>query len=311
MKKYLILLCLTLIYSCDSLNKVTTTQDLAPGITGNAQSLTRITSDRIPEFYPNTSRDGKKIIFHTRDDNKIGTDKWGIVMVELGQTGRIPLVGSNTMAPSFYPDSKTIAYTYMKPTKPVIARGMTDGSAGINYISNSTMGDFDSYPKVSPDGKKIVFQTKFGGSYSICMMDINGMNTTILTEGLLPSWNDKSNQIVYHNTVGKFNQIFVYDIATGQSTQLTSGEFNNDSASYSFNGENIVFASTRDNDNEHIFVMKKNGSNITQVTTGKSRNGMPCFGLDNKIFFSSNAGTKQSKVEWSESDIWSVNVVLQ
>src|SRR6476646_5735769 len=88
----------------------TYTFDAAPGTTGNAQSLTRVTFDPIPEFYPHISADGKRMVFHVRNDQKTGNERWSIVMMNLGTPGRIPLVGSYTNRASFFPDSKTIIY---------------------------------------------------------------------------------------------------------------------------------------------------------------------------------------------------------
>jgi len=228
--------------ACGS-TKVVTQSDAAPGTTGNAQSLVRITSDPVPEFYPRISPDGKRMVFHIRDDNKkeSPSEKWSIMMMNLGQPGRVPLIGSYTGSPSFFPDSKTILYTYLKPSKPVIAKSMVDGASGINYISPNAMGDYDNQASVSPDGKKILFETKFGGTWQVAMMDMNGMNSTILTEGSDPRFHPKGDRIVYGKFVGKYAQIFEYNLATGQSTQLTSGYYHSSDPSYSNDGKDIVF----------------------------------------------------------------------
>jgi TolB protein len=300
---------LSLLNSC-VLYSTSNVIDSAPGTTGNAQSLIRVTSDPVPEFYPQLSPDGSKIIFHTRDNTKPGNEKWGVVMMNVGQPGRIPLVGAYTLSPSFFPDNKTILYSYVKPSKPVIAKSLTDGSAGINYISPNSMGDFDQGPRVSPSGKKIAFFTKFGDSYQLCTMDINGMNPSILAEGSYPNWNPNGEQLIYTKKVGKFSQIFLYDFKSGQSTQLTSGEFSSDDPSFSKDGKYIVFSSDRDAQNDQIFIMSSTGSNITQLTTGKVKNGMPIFAPNNTIYFCSNAGSKTSNIEWLSSDIWSLVPIL-
>ncbi len=239
--------------------------------------------------------------------------KWSIMLINIGQPGRTPLVGEFTHTPSFFPDSKTIIYSYLKPSKPIIAKSQVDGLAGINYVSANNMGDFDGYPVVSPDGKRVAFSTTFGDVSQVCVMDVNGMNTTILTEGVKPCWSPK-NKLVYYKNVGKYTQIFIYDLATGQSTQLTQGEYDNTDPVFSNDGKYIAFSSTRDNENEQIFVMSENGSNVTQLTQGGTRNGMPCFGSDYTIYFCSNAssGKKGSidKLLWTSSDIWSIRPVL-
>lgn len=294
-----------MLVSCGSTTPTRTTSESAPpGTTGNAQSLVRITSDPVPEFFPRISPDGKRMVFHIRDDNKKGAERWSIMLMNLGQPGRIPLVGSYTSSPNFFPDSKTIIYTYMKPSKSVIAKSMADGASGINYIAPNAMGDGDDTPSVSPDGKKILFNTSFGGSWQIATMELSGMNATILTDGINPRWNPKGDRIVYGKVVGKFQQLFEYNLATGQSTQLTSGDYSNSNPSYSLDGKYIAFGSDRDNQNEHIFVMNADGSQVTQLTQGNSRNGMPCFSPNGDIYFCSNSGSKTERLNWTSSDIW-------
>lgn len=283
---------------------VKTDSSAPPGTTGNAQSLVRITSDPIPEFYPRISPDGKRMVFHVRDDNKKGSERWSIMLMNLGQPGRVPLVGSYTSTPNFFPDSKTILYTYMKPSKSVIAKSSADGASGINYIAPNAMGDGDDMASVSPDGKKILFNTSFGGTWQIATMELTGMNSTILTDGYSPRWSPKGDRIIYSKSVGKYQQIFEYNNSTGQSTQLTSGDFDNSSPTYSADGKYIAFGSTRDNQNEHVFIMNSDGSQVTQLTQGNSRNGMPCFAPNGDIYFCSNSGSKTERLNWTSSDIW-------
>ncbi|MCE3283470.1 MAG: hypothetical protein K0Q66_2207 [Chitinophagaceae bacterium] len=296
--------------SCGSTRKVVTDQSAPPGTTGNAQSLVRITSDPVPEFHPRISPDGKRMVFHIRDDNKKLEERWSIMMMNLGQPGRIPLVGSYTSTPNWYPDSKTIVYSYLKPSKSVIAKSMADGAAGINYISPNAMGDDDDVPSVSADGKKILFNTKFGGTWQVATMEMNGMNSTILTEGYNPRWHPKGDRVIYTKMVGKFEQIFEYNLATGQSTQLTTGDYNSSNPTYSADGKYIAFGSTRDNQNEHLFVMEAEGSQVTQLTQGNSRNGMPCFAPNGDIYFCSNSGSKTERLNWTTSDIWKLTPTL-
>ena len=226
------------------------------------------------------------------------------MLMNLGQPGRVPLVGSYTSTPNFFPDSKTILYTYMKPSKSVIAKSSADGASGINYIAPNAMGDGDDMASVSPDGKKILFNTSFGGTWQIATMELTGMNSTILTDGYSPRWSPKGDRIIYSKSVGKYQQIFEYNNSTGQSTQLTSGDFDNSSPTYSADGKYIAFGSTRDNQNEHVFIMNSDGSQVTQLTQGNSRNGMPCFAPNGDIYFCSNSGSKTERLNWTSSDIW-------
>jgi len=286
--------------------------DNAPGVTGNAKELARVTNDPVVEYYPQISLDGKRLMFYTRDDNKKDNEKFSIVYITLGQPGRTPLVGAYTNDASWLPDSKGFLYCYLRPAKPVICRGSIEGSYGIAYVTPSAMGDADANPHVSPDGKKILFSSKIGGNYQMSLMDINGTGFTVLSEGYYASWHPAGNSFLYTKLVGKFEQIFSYDMKTGQSTQLTSGEFANFNSAYSPDGNYIVFCSTRDGQNSHVFIMKSNGSSLTQLTQGNTSEWYPTFSADGVVYFCSNAGAPQNKPSISQySDIWSVKFQTQ
>ncbi len=268
---------------------VSETYDNAPGITGNAKELIRVTNDPIPEFKPRISPDGRKMIFYTRDDNKAGFQKWGIVYIKLGEPGRIPLVGEFISDASWLPDSKGFLFQYLQPAKPVICRGNIDGNSGISYLSPSGMGDFDGASQISIDGKKVLFHTSIGGVFQVCLMDVTGNNFTLLTKGSNPYWNPNGQGFVYENMVGKNSQLFYYDLKSGQSTQLTSGDNNNFSPSINPKGDRIAFASTRAN-SRHIFTCNLSGGEVTQITQGNTIDDFPVFNTENTIYFCSNAG---------------------
>jgi Tol biopolymer transport system component len=280
---------LSLVGCATTQKAVVETIDNAPGITGNAKELIRVTNDPIPEFKPRISPDGKKMIFYTRDDNKQGFQKWGIVYIKLGEPGRIPLVGEFISDASWLSDSKGFLFQYLQPSKPVICRGNIDGNSGISYLSPSGMGDFDGAAQISVDGKKVLFHTSIGGIFQICLMDITGNNFTLLTKGSNPFWNPNGQGFIYENLVGKNSHLFYYDLKSGQSTQLTSGDQNNYSPSINPKGDKIAFSSTRAN-SRHIFTANLMGGEITQITQGNTIDDFPVFNSDNTIYFCSNAG---------------------
>lgn len=307
------ILALSISLSSCVLFKTKLTLDIAPGVTGNAREVIRITNDPIPEYAPEISPDGKKMLFYTVDNNKVGNEKYGIVYMNLGQPGRTPLIGSHTASAAWMHDSKSILYTYMRPAKPVICKGNIDGSSGISYITPSAMGEYDNNARLTPDGKKILFTSTIGNSSQVCMMDLNGNNFTVLTEGSLPKPHPSGNSFLYQKAVGKLTQIFSYNMKTGQSTQLTAGDSHNIQGSYSPDGKTIVFTSGRDVTSSHIFTMQADGSGLTQITTGNSTNFAPTFGSNELIFFCSNAGAPKVNGFMANtntySDIWSVKLL--
>ena len=289
--------------------KETVVIDNSPGITANAKDLSRVTNDPAPEYYPKISPDGKRILFYVRDDFKKANERFGIVSIILGQPGRIPILGNYTIDASWMPDSKGFVYTYLRPAKSVICKGNIEGSYGIAYITQSSMGDGDANPNISPDGKKILFQTKIGNSFQICLMDISGLNFTVLTEGYYTSWHPSGTAFLFTKKVGNTEQVFSYDLKSGQNLQITSGNYSNFNASYSWDEKLIVFCSDRDAKRAHVFVMKNTGNDVVQLTSGNTTEWYPVFAPDNTtIYFCSNAGAPPDKQTIIlHSDIWKIN----
>jgi TolB protein len=295
-KKHLLALSI-LFFSTNLIAQVTT----APGITGNAENLTRETSDPTQEFFARVSPDGKYLLYNALEvgysmsltNGKLEqktNKKYRIVKKEIGKPITNPLA-SNGAYPTWLPDNSGIIFSYIKPEKPVIVRSDMNG-IGLNYISAGAMGEDDAEPVVSKEGK-ILFTTLMGNARMICSMDLKGGNYSVLTEGSHLSINpNDNNKIIYNMKVGKVVQVFTMDTKSGEKTQLTTGEYNNRDGAFSRDGKYIAFASNRENpkkENKHIYVMKSDGTDLIQITQGETDESDPAWGNDGMLFFSSNA----------------------
>lgn len=273
-----------------------------PGITGNAENLTRETSDASQEFFARVSPDGKFLLYNalevsyslglTNAGLEVRTNKnFRIVRKEIGKPVTNPLV-NNAAYPTWLPNNTGVIFSYIKPEKPVIVRSDING-VGLNYISPGAMGEDDAEPVVLKDNSKILFTTRMSNSRMICSMDMKGGNYSVITEGGHISLNPmNNNQIIYNLKVGKTIQVFTMDLKTGEKTQLTSGEYNNRDGSFSRDGKYIAFASNRENpkkQNKHIYVMKADGTELIQITQGETDESDPAWGDNGMLFFSSNA----------------------
>ena len=278
-----------------------------PSATGSAREVTRITNESKHENYPAISPDGTKLLFHVVDETKVGWEKFSIVKKSPTGAGRTMAAGPYALKPAWLPDGSGFVYVYRK-AKWVLAKSSMVG-AGMTFLNSEPLGDKDTSPAVSPDGKKVAFCTLINGVWQICSVNMGGSEFTIYCEGGDPTWHPDGSKLLYHCLVGNKRQIFILDMNSGQLTQLTSGDYQSKWARWSADGEWITFVSNRDKKN-HLYLMKSNGAYVTQLTMGDSQvTGNPSWSSDGYIYFPSNAGAPRN-INYDFSNIWRLRPVL-
>lgn len=277
--------------------------DLLPAVTTDARELTRITNSPYQDFGPSISPDGKKILYYGVNPDQIGSESYRTYLKNLDEQGTSPLLTNGCMMPTWMPDGSGFYFKYAVSTRPVIAKSKISGG-GISYVSPSSNGDDDAYPSYFKATNKILFETTIGKTQQVATVDPNGLNFTILVNGAKPSPHPTEKVFVYESYVGAKWQIFSYDFATGQQTQLTSDNFENAFARFSPDGKWIVFRKVTSTNVAHIFIMNRGGGSVKQLTTGNTWNGSPEFGTDGYIYFSSNAGNSDPLRKFDNYDIW-------
>jgi len=145
--------------------------------------------------------------------------------------------------------------------------------------------------------------------FDICTVEANGTNFTIHTRGCSPSYSPDGKKIVYTNTENdKFAHIYVLDIESGQSSQLTSGSYYNRNPRFSPDGKYIVFSSTKDTNPTdirwNIFYLSTDGLGLTRLTQGDAHNDGAFWSVDNYIYFHSKAASKKANLSDKVEDIW-------
>lgn len=284
----------------------------APTATANVRDISRVTHNQAPESWPRVSPNGTQLLFHTFDMTKKDASGWSIVLIQIGVAGRKLVAGPYAMMPAWYPDGQNFVYQYLKMNKSIFVRTPV-GGVGMTFISPQALGNKDSQPDVSPDGKRIAFHTKIGDSYQVCCVDANGGNFTVYTEGYSPRWHPDVRKIAFDRPVGDKSQCFVLDLTSGQVTQLTSGESDNGFPVWSPDGRWLVFRSDRDGKN-HLYAMRTDGSQVTQLTSGGAQESFPEWASDNTVYFASDAGAPEAQptnsFNWRYADIWKLNPVL-
>jgi RHS repeat-associated protein len=182
------------------------------------------------------------------------------------------------------------------------------GQARLTYSSGN-----DDYPRWSPNGAKILFQTDRNnpatGYMDIYVMNSDGSGQTRLTsdpsDDSAAMWSPDGTKIVFQSfRNGLDYQCYVMNADGSNQINLTNSTASDGEPSWSPNGTKIAFASDRDHPGtDSIYVMNSNGSSQTRLTFSADTvdDTQPVWSRDgSKIAFVS---TRDSTVEtWQETD---------
>jgi len=141
--------------------------------------------------------------------------------------------------PTFSPDGKQIAFSYMGDIWVAPAEGG-------NAIRLTVHPAHDIRPRFSPNGKWIAFNSNREGNYDIFLMPAKGGKPKRLTyhsaDDILGDWSPDGRWIVFSsNRDHRFAQIYLLEVETGYVRRLTSDEASLHSPTFSPDGRYIVF----------------------------------------------------------------------
>jgi TolB protein len=198
------------------------------------------------------SPDGKSIAFHASasgtglpikgdpgaatTDSDIFVVKVG-ALLEDGEEGEAPTNITNSPEfidddPNWSPDGQKIIYTrhgvddnpINSTTAEIYVLG-ADGTGEPERLTNN--GEEERAPAWSPDGTRVVFMCRRGGSdFEICVMNADGSGQVQLTSNtvpdLTPNWSLDGQKITFHRPVaGQGAQLWVMNADGTSQTQMT------------------------------------------------------------------------------------------
>ncbi len=237
-------------------------------IDSNGANFAQLTNMAASNYYPVLTDGADSILFAS---NRAGPN-FDFFILNFAEQEIFQLTTNigNVIAPDFSPDGRSI----------VFANKVGDSPTAIWMVNADGLNPRLVYTGVrdivavawSPDGEKIAYAMNAGSpqEYEIYTMDANGRNHLKISQGLQGiggsvDWSpDGSSLLVYAGPFGD-KDIFKIDPATGDFVQLTDGG-NNAGASYSPDGQYIVFNSLRNNDQADLYIMEADGSGMRQLT---------------------------------------------
>jgi len=146
---------------------------------------------------------------------------------------------------------------------------LTDDRETQTLLSSSAQ---DSAPALSPDGKRLAFQTQRSGMQEIWTANADGTNTRQLTDRLgtlsgSPAWSHHGDLILFDTRVYGHSHIFAISANGGTPRQLTFGDVNDITPHWSHDDAVLYFRSNRGG-RWQLWRMPSDGGTPQPVTTG-------------------------------------------
>ena len=137
----------------------------------------------------------------------------------------------------------------------------------------------DRNPRFSPDGTKILFESKREGDWELFIMDSDtGKNLVPVTQNEKTdrngSWSRNGQKILFESVRDGNFEIYVVDADGNNPVNLTNHKKSDTFSRWSPNGRRIAFVSTRDG-NKEIYAMDANGDNPVNLSNDAGDDNFP------------------------------------
>jgi TolB protein len=223
----------------------------------------RITTNRELNIMPSWSPDARAIAYTSY---RRGYPDIFVALIYQGvQETPTKGVGQNFL-PVYSPDGTRIAFTSNRDGNTEIYVMNRDGS-NVRRLTNNPA--IDVTPTWSPTGTQVAFTSDRAGTPQIYIVGADGLNLRRLTSESYadrPTWSPPPfNEVAFSARTGRGFDIKLYDLASGQTRQITFGEGSNESPAYSPNGRHLAFTSTRTG-SVQVFTIGRDGRGLRQIT---------------------------------------------
>jgi TolB protein len=153
----------------------------------------------------------------------------------------------------------------------------------------------EAYPTVSPDGKRIVFQSTRLGRRALFMADADGGNLRLFLDTksnpVSAVWSPDGRRIAFSDDVEGDPEIFIVDVDGRNLRRLTSVKADDSHPAWSHDGQRIFFSSNRHTPDQSApsgrqwndtFSIRPDGSDLRQHTNCKAVCTYPAPSPDGK-----------------------------
>jgi len=235
---------------------------------------------------------------------------WVMTLAD-GKTVRFGGDKDSSGNPEWSPDSQSIAYQGRVGDRRglVVARPDGTGARLLAEVSgtNAPLPGAGRTIAWSPDGKRIAFVSSTPGPETA---DATG-DPVVITRYLYKP--DASEGMTHFNDNRRLH-LFVVDVASGRVEQLTDGSHYEHSIDWSQNGQELLFLTNRDADedeffNYDIYALKLADRSLRSVTTTESNEYHPRWSPDGKTiaFEATKRGLTDRETTMEDTHAWIAN----
>jgi Tol biopolymer transport system component/DNA-binding winged helix-turn-helix (wHTH) protein len=218
---------------------------------------------------PAWTPDGQAIVFASIDGEGPSLRK---IPISGGATTRIREAGNFAWSPAISKTGFRLA-TEMLSSARTIEREDIDPPGQETQALVTTLSGENSAPHLSPDGRKLAFQSDRAGGMDIWVSDQDGQNPIQMTAvgtARAPRWSPDGKEIVFDTSPGQNSERgpgAVFLVKPGEATprRLVQDGFSNHSPRWSRDGNWIYFASNRSGDWQ-VWKIQEWGGSLVQVT---------------------------------------------
>ncbi|HET9480630.1 MAG TPA: hypothetical protein VFP98_02650, partial [Candidatus Polarisedimenticolia bacterium] len=141
-------------------------------------------------------------------------------------------------------------------------------------------------PAWSPDGKRLAFVSYRHGNPRLYIY--NGGDGSLVDRSppgselcVAPEWSPDGRLIAFSSSSGGDSEIFLLDVATGRSRQITFHRGSDTAPTWSPSGRELAFTSDRSG-RPHLYVMDAEGANVRPVTSEGNYNDSAAWSPDGR-----------------------------
>ncbi len=220
----------------------------------DGSNLRQITSHEASDAGPAFSASGDRLVFSSKRNGNNDIYTYNLGTKEIKQITNTP---ENESSARLSPDGKWIVFESKRDGPRDVYISRSDGT-DIKNLTQNEANDFR--PIWSRDGKLIFFQSKRSGTYQLYSMKPDGSEVILLYKSThhqtTPAPFFSSNKLAYAQYSDNGVDIHVLNLDTRQVEAITDGNRDVFLPSFSPDGAEIVFATTKaDGSSSDLFIM--------------------------------------------------------